>query len=133
VSWAFLGYASPWMVVGGIALWWLRDRRKDRAASDVAEQTVADDVTVSNVGSAEARLVFAQRAFDAERLSYERRIAEGEAERAQLRTDVGHRDEVIARLRAQAEEMAQRLAEMTRQMRAMRAEIDELTAETRGQ
>lgn len=124
---AVVGYASPWLVVLGIALWWLRDRRKDRAAAEVAEQTVPADVMVKNVGSAEARLVFAMQAFDGERASYERRLVESEAERAQLRLDVEHRDEVIARLRSQVEQLQDRLDDMTRQITAMRAEIDQLT------
>lgn len=126
-----VGYGSPWIVVLLIALWWLRDRRKDRAAADVAEQTVPDDVTVKNVGSAEARLVFAMQAMDSERASYERRLAEAERERAQLTADLAHRDEIVARLRAQVEELQERLQrqheEMTAQIVAMRAEIDELT------
>jgi chromosome segregation ATPase len=129
VSWAaLLGYAAPWAVVGAVLLWWLRDRRKDHAAAEVAERTVPADVAVKDVGAAEARLLFAERAFDGERASYDRRIEYLEARETQLAADVAHRDDVIARLRSQAEQMEQRLAEMTRQMTAMRAEIDALTA-----
>lgn len=131
MSWGPVVEAAPWTVVGGIALWWLRERRKDRAASEVAERTVGADVAVKDVGAAEARLVFAERAFDSERASYDRRIAELETENARLRTDVEHRDEVITRLRAQAAELEERLGQMTRQLTAMRKEMDELTADSK--
>lgn len=132
--------AAPWAVIAALILWWVRDRRKDRAAAAVAEGTIAADVAVADIGAADARLLYAVKAFDAERASLQRQIDDcgRELDRkdaliARKDAELEHRDRVIAGLRDQVEELQSRLDDALRQLNSVRQQLVELAEhDTRG-
>lgn len=133
MSWAVVLNAAPWAVIGSLALWWLRDRRKGRAADEVAERTVDADVAVKDIGAEDARLIFISKTWDTERAGLQRAIAdrdrEIERQRAEIERRDGmlvHRDQVIESLRRQLDELEGRLADATRRLMEARHQLDEL-------
>lgn len=129
VLWDGIRTISPFVVVGGgFITWWLRDRRKDHAAAQVAEQTVPADVKLKDVGADQAELVYLAQAFDAERASLVRQRDDRDMEIARQRAELAHRDELIATLRIEAEDLRGKLAEATRQLASVMARLDELSA-----
>lgn len=132
MSWELVWTGAPWALLGGIVLWWLRDRRKDRAAAEVAERTVDADVTLKDLGAEDARLVYLAKTWDTERAGLQRAIGDRDGviewQRAELeRRDamVAHRDMVIESLRRQLDEMEGRIADLSRQLVAARHQLDE--------
>jgi chromosome segregation ATPase len=122
--WETAKYLLP--LLGAGAAWWVRDRRKDAAAAEVAERTVPADVAVKEAGADEARLVYVQREMDVERSFHRQQLADRDAEIARQRAELGHRDQIIARLRDQIEELQARLDGATRQLNSVRDQLDEL-------
>lgn len=128
MTWAALWEIGRWLLpAGGAAMvWWIRDRRKDRAAADVAERTVPAEVALKDVGADEARLVYVQREMDAERQFHRNQIADRDAEIARQRAELEHRDELIAQLRAEAEQLRDQLAHAGRQIASLLERIEQL-------
>lgn len=110
----------------GLVLWWLRDRRRDRAAVAVAEQTIGADVTLKDTGALEARLVYVQRSFDLERSFHVHQVADRDAEIVRQRTELAHRDQVIEELQEQVGRLQAKLADATRQPPTVRDRLGEL-------
>lgn len=67
---AVLAFASAY------GLWYVKDRRKDRAEAAVAEKTVGSDVTLKQIGTDSAIVAFVNEAFRVERESKDREIGE---------------------------------------------------------
>lgn len=133
MSWGTALEALPWTVLASLVLWYLRDRRKDKAAAEVAEKTVDADVAVKEVGADDARLVHLAKTWDTERAGLLRAIADRDGvvewQRSELeRRDgaIAHRDAIIAELRRQIDDMDTLAADLTRQLVAARHQIDEL-------
>jgi chromosome segregation ATPase len=132
LTWAAVWEAARWLlpVVAAAIAWWVRDRRKDRAAADVAERTVPAEVALKDAGADVARLVYVQKEMDTERSFHRQQIADRDAEIERQRAELAHRDDLIARLRVEAEDLRDRLAEATRQLTSVLARLDELSEET---
>lgn len=129
MTWAALWEVARWVVpAGGAAVVWVvRDRRKDRAASDIAEQTVPAEVDLKETGAAEARLVYIQREMDAERQFHHNQLADRDAEIARQRGELEHRDALIAELRAEAERLRDQLAHAGSQIASLLERIEQLS------
>lgn len=74
-SWRDLYDIAMGLGLPGIWLWYLRDRRKIRAATRVAEGTIDADITKGEIGAFDVHMAYVERAFAAERKSLERQIA----------------------------------------------------------
>jgi DNA repair exonuclease SbcCD ATPase subunit len=122
--WETAKYLIPVLGAGGA--WWVRDRRKDRAASDVAERTVGAEVAVKEAGADEARLVYVQRATDIERQFHRQAIQDRDDEIERQRAELHHRERIIDHLRIQVEELRQRLADTMRELDSVRDQLAEL-------
>lgn len=132
MSWAALwdygSYALP--PLGLLTIWWLRDRRKDAAAAEIAEQTVPAEVGLKETGALEARLVYVQREMDLERVFHRTQLADRDTEIARQRAELDHRDQIIARCRTQIEDLQTRLDGATRQLNSVRDQLEELAGLT---
>jgi septal ring factor EnvC (AmiA/AmiB activator) len=125
--WEAIRTVSPFVVVGGGFLtWWLRDRKKDRAAASVAEQTVPADVAVRETGAAEARLVYVQREMDAERHFHQQQLADRDAEIERQRKELSYRDRLIRELRDKVADLETQLEAVTQQLTSVRNQLNEL-------
>lgn len=113
-------------LLGACILWWVRDRRKDAAAAEVAERTVPADIAVKEAGADEARLVYVQREMDLERAFHQRQLADRDAEIERQRAELIHRDHIIGRLRDQVEELQRRLNDALRELNSVRDQLEEL-------
>jgi ribosomal protein S8E len=116
--------------VPGAVIWFIRDRRKSRASDEVAERTVGADVRVKDVGAYEAHIAYVERAFEVERESKDRQIADQQRQINELK--VGRRDdaEKIAALRAEVQELkdqVQMLTTLTRRLAEADQEPGEMT------
>lgn len=105
--------------VPGLFLWYVRDRRKSNAESSVAERTVAADVKVKDVGALEAHIAYVERAFEVERVSKDRRIADQDRqidslieELLAVRARLAEREEQIISLRDEVRELTRRVAQL---------------------
>jgi septal ring factor EnvC (AmiA/AmiB activator) len=101
--------------VPGAVIWYVRDRRKSRAESEVAERTVGADVRIRDVASLEAHITFVERAFGVERTSKDRQISSLEQEVRQLSERVRDRDAQIAGLLDAVAELKQQVKALTEQ------------------
>jgi septal ring factor EnvC (AmiA/AmiB activator) len=125
--WEGIRTVSPFVVLGGGFLtWWLRDRKKDRAAASVAEQTVPADVAVRETGAAEARLVYVQREMDAERQFHRSQLADRDAEIERQRKELSYRDRLIRELRDKVADLETQLEAVTQQLTSVRNQLNEL-------
>lgn len=121
LSAAIVGLGAP-----GLVAWFVRDRRKDRAATVVAEQTVESEVELKETGALEARLVYVQREMDLERGFHRQQIADRDGEIERQRAELARRDERIASLLDQVAHLEQQLADVTRQLTSVRTQLNEL-------
>lgn len=92
--------------VPGAGVWYLRERRKSRAADEVAEGTVPAEIRIKDADSLTAHINAVERAFEVERTAKDRHIAEQDEKIAELKAEVkcltdGRRDDAerIAALR----------------------------------
>lgn len=99
--------------VPGAVIWYVRDRRKSRAESEVAERTVGADVRIRDVASLEAHITFVERAFGVERESKDRQITDLGLQVQQLRSVVHDRDEQIGMLRDEVAELKTQVSLLT--------------------
>lgn len=86
-------------------VWYVRDRRKSRAESEVAERTVPAKVRIEDATGLSAHIAAVEGAFMVERLSKDRHIAEQDKRIERLEATVSDRDEQIAVLRAEVAEL----------------------------
>lgn len=122
ISTVLVGLGLPSLIA-----YFIKDRRRNRAASEVAERTVGPEVDLKETGAADARLVYVQREMDLERQFTRQQIADRDAEIARQRDElslrdqlIAHRDQIIAELRSEIEELQTRLT-------AVRDRLSELT------
>jgi len=114
---------GPWLLGPGvlaIVLWYLKDRRKDRAVSQVAEETVDDEIRLKAIGTDQALVAYMEMAFAAERASKDRVIADQdkkieaqELEIEELRSDVQQQRAMIRRLNQKCDNLAAELSRLT--------------------
>lgn len=126
VSAIVVGLGGP-----GLLAYFVQDRRKNRAASTVAERTVEPEVDLKETGAAEARLVYVQREMDLERQFHGRQIADRDAEIARQRAELDHRDALITELRAEAEQLRDQLAHAGSQIASLLERIEQLARHDR--
>lgn len=128
MTWAAVWELARWVlpVAGAAVLWWVRDRRKDRAAATVAERTVDPEVELKETGAAEARLVYVQREMDLERAFHREQIAERDRAIEWRDAELARRDDMIARLVAQVTDLENQLAGVSQQLTAVRSQLNEL-------
>lgn len=119
-------------IVAGLVMWWVRDRRKDRAAAAVAEGSVDAEVAVKDIGAQDARLVHIAKSWETERAGLVRAIADRDREIDWQRNElerrdgmIAHRDLLIDGLRRELDEVEGHLADVTRQLIAARHQLDE--------
>lgn len=117
-AWALGVFAN--LGLGGIALWYLRDRRRDHVATRIAERTEQAQIDLSSVTAAEAHVALMERAFAAERASWERRMREVETALAELRRMEREQAISVERLRTERERLRRELL----QCRARLADIE---------
>lgn len=113
-------------VPGGLA-WYIRDRRKSRAESAIAERTVDATVDVQDTGAADARLAYVQRQMDLERNFHRQQLTDRDAEIVFQRVELSRRAEVIRDYRQEADTLQQRLYTLTDQLSGVRDRLNELT------
>lgn len=137
MTWSVFWEFFPWSVVGGLVLFVVRDWRMNRAASDVAEKTVEANVAVADIGAADVRLLYAIKAFDAERISLQRQIDDCGRQLERKDQDLAAKDAelsyqagVIARLRDQMEELQTRLDSAQVQLNSVRRQFNALAEES---
>lgn len=99
-----------------LVLFYLRDRRKNRVETTVAEATAQDRVDLSSISAVEAHVALVEKAFDAERASMGRQIAElerrlvaSQAEGDQQRAELETMRNELERLRSQVDTLADEL------------------------
>lgn len=113
--------------VPGLVMYFVKDRRREMAATTVAERTIEPDVELKETGAAEARLVYVQREMDLERQFHQQQLSDREVVIGRQRSEIAyrdqvieHRDQIIAELRGEIEELQRRLT-------AVRDRLTELT------
>lgn len=105
--------------IPGAVIWFIRDRRKSRASDEVAERTIGADVRIRDVGALEAHIAYVERAFEVERESKDRRIADQDHQIRALQQGRADDAERIADLRAEVQELkdqVQMLTALTRRL-----------------
>jgi hypothetical protein len=110
----------------GLVIWFLRDRRKSKAETEVAEATIRASVEKRDFDAHDARLVYVLRQVDAERAFHSQQVADRDAEIARQRSELDRRDELVAHLRAQIESLEERLTEAVEQMSHVREQLNQL-------
>lgn len=120
---------SPWSYLAAAALSgggigaltsYLKDRRKSSAEGHVAEATVELQIDAKRLENAEARLELTEKAWDAERRSFEARIARLEEELRQERLESERKDSKILMLEERVGEIQANLLEVTRELADLR-------------
>lgn len=109
-----------------LLLYFVVDRRKNKAASTVAERTVEPEVGLKETGAAEARLVYIEREMNAERQFHRNQIDDRDAEILRQRAELDHRDTLIAELRAEAVQLRDQLAHAGSQIASLLERIEQL-------
>ena len=109
-----------------LVLYFFVDRRKNKAASAVAERTVEPEVELKEISAAETRLIYVQREMDMEREFTRRQIADRDSEILRQRTELDHRDALIAELRAEAVQLRDQLAHAGSQIASLLERIEQL-------
>lgn len=105
--------------IPGVVIWYLRDRRKSRASDEVAERTVSADVRIRDVGSLEAHIAYVERAFEVERESKDRRIADQDQQIAALSGEV-------RRLTDKDRDNAERIGALRDEVAALKEQVTRL-------
>lgn len=101
-----------------LLIWYVRQRRKDHAEANVAEGTVKAKIDLSNTSAAESHVALLEKAFTAERASFDRRIdvllAEKQAavaEAAQYKAELAAAQIKLQELQSQITELSSQLQE----------------------
>jgi septal ring factor EnvC (AmiA/AmiB activator) len=112
--------------IGGLALWYVKDRRKSQAESAVAVRTVESSVDLRDQDAHDARLLYVQRQVDMERAFHQQQLADRDAEIIRQREELTRRDERIASLRDQVSQLEKQLADVHQQLDSVRAQLSDL-------
>lgn len=120
-----LGEVVLAVVVGAIGLgtWYVKDRRKSRAETAVAERTVRAQVATQDVGALQATVAYVQEAFRVERESKDRQIND-------LTHEVHELTGEVETLRRRAQDDAERIAALRGEIQELREQVSLLTALT---
>jgi chromosome segregation ATPase len=105
---------------GGALIGYVKDRKKSSAEGEVASATVELQIDAKRLENTEARLAFTQRAWDAERLSFESRINRLEAELSSERLESEKKDAKILELERTVSEIQATLLDVSRELAALR-------------
>lgn len=119
-GWSYLAAA----VLGGgglgALLSYARDRRKSNAEGHVAEATVELQIDAKRLENAESRLSFTERAWDAERKSFEARIQRLETELQEERLASTSKDAKILELEETVSQIQSTLLDVSRELASLR-------------
>lgn len=108
-------------LVSGKSGWdFIRDRRKARAEGAVASATVELQIDAKKLENAEARLELTQKAWDEERLSFERRIDRLEAELQEERLEGERKAQKILELEGTVSSIQNQLLAVSRELADLR-------------
>lgn len=107
---------------GGALFGYLRDRRKANAEGEVASATVELQIDAKRLENAEARLELTQKAWDEERLSFERRIERLENELSQERLESARKDEKILDLESRMADLQKQMSQISRELADLRTQ-----------
>lgn len=108
-------------LVGGKSGWdYLGDRRTAKAMGTVASSTVELQIDAKKLENAEARLQLTQKAWDEERLSFERRIARLEDELNEERLEGERKDHKILELEKTVSNIQNQLLDVSRDLAELR-------------
>lgn len=103
-------------------LYYLKDRRKNRAETVLAESTVKDKIDLSSVTSVDAHVGLIQKAFEAERSSMSRHIDD-------LEERLAASEARLAASEAREQQKTAELATMRAELERLRAQVDTLSDE----
>lgn len=106
------------VVVGfpGLILFYVRDRRKTRAEAKVLEGTTQSQIDLSSISAVEAHVAFVERAFEAERASNQRQIAD-------LKEELREAEAVATRQRIELEKVRSELERLRGQVEFLNGEL----------
>lgn len=102
--------------LGGLVLYFIRDWRKNRVDTELAERTLPSSVRVRDAEGDQATLVTIERAFAMERESRELVIGG-------LRVELADRDRTIEALRGQVAALSAKLVEVTEEVQRLRTRV----------
>lgn len=104
------------LVSSGLLARYLFERKRDKAAEAVAERTVDAQVDLTSISAVEAHVALVERAFESERTSKDRVIADLEKRLAEADLREAKLTEKVTRLQTQVEELQQKLTEVQREL-----------------
>lgn len=107
----------------GLGSWYVKDRRKSRAETAVAERTVQAQVATHDVGALQATVAYVQEAFRVERESKDRQIND-------LSHEVQELTHEVETLRRRTQDDAERIAALRGEIQELREQVSLLTALT---
>ncbi len=107
----------------GLGTWYVKDRRKSRAETVVAERTVRAQVATQDVGALQATVAYVQEAFRVERESKDREITK-------LTHEVEELTGEVERLTRRTQDDAKCIATMREEIQELREQVSLLTALT---
>jgi chromosome segregation ATPase len=100
---------------------YVRDRRKSKADGSVAEATVELRVDAMQLENAEARLQLAQKTWDGERASLERRVKALENDLSNERLESAQKDGKILALEERVSQIQDQLVSVLRELADLRS------------
>ena len=117
--------------LGGLVLYFVKDFRKNRVDTELAEKTLPSSIRVKDAEGDQATLVTIERAFTIERESRERTIAALREEVDELREETHEKDEIIrvqgetiVALRSEVATLTERLAQITAEFGSIRDRLN---------
>ena len=119
-GWSYLAAGALGGGGFGALVSYFRDRRKSNAEGHVAEATVELQIDAHRLQNAEARLEFTEKAWDAERRSFEGRILRLEAELQEERLGSAKKDAKILELEEKVSEIQTTLLDVSRELADLR-------------
>lgn len=117
------------VVVLPLVIFYLRDRRKSRAESVIAERTIGSDVATKDLGAASATVAFVQEAFRIERESKDREIRTLTEKLANVERGDELKDAKIRALEDAEIEKDRVIHDLTRQVRSLTSRLERLEGE----
>jgi chromosome segregation ATPase len=108
-------------LLGGGAFWgYWKDRKKSRAEGSVAVQTVELQIDSHRMQNLEQRFDLANKAWDEERESFQRRIEHLEQDLATARLELEKKESKILELEGKVQSIQRDLLDVTRELAGMR-------------
>jgi SMC interacting uncharacterized protein involved in chromosome segregation len=119
-AWSYVAAAALGGGGVGAILSYLRDRRKSNAEGHVAEATVELQIDAKKLENAESRLALTEKAWDAERRSFEARIGRLEAELQTERLEGERKDQKILELEDRMGDLHTQFLDISRELADLR-------------